>query len=289
MRRPKLNALKVFDAAARHLNFRAAAEELNVTQGAVAQTIRMLESDLGVIFFKRLARGVALTELGAKYHLGVSQGLATIDSATESLFEKTRAVTVSVPPSFASKWLVPRLPYFLETNPGVEVTTIASEALADFQTQDIDVAVRQGARPSGHDLHSVLLAPMRLCIVGSPAIATTKDIAGINVFANGRLIQDGHRHWERLFTDQGIEMTGSLLQFNQSALAMDAAANGQGYAVVPRLLASDDLASNRLVEVWEDQQETQNGFWIVYPKSHRSNKDALTTFVDWMISAVSEG
>jgi len=285
MRTPKLNALKVFDAAARHLNFRAAAAELNVTQGAVAQTVRGLEADLGVRLFRRLARGVALSDVGETYHLEIAQGLAIIDRATNVLKSGSGAVTVSVPPSFASKWLVPRLPYFFEANPGLEVRTVASESVTDFRTQDVDVAVRQGARPTGPGLFITLLAPLHLCIVcaASNARELGRD-CGIEAFAGLPLIQDSHQHWDRLFNAVGIERSGHLLQFNQTALAMDASVNGQGFAVVPRLLASGDLVSGRLVEVWADIHDDQTGYWLVHPENAPSNRQARSSLVDWIIA-----
>lgn len=285
MRTPKLNALKVFDAAARHLNFRVAAAELNVTQGAVAQTVRGLEADLGVRLFRRLARGVALSDVGARYHLEIAQGLAIIDRATNMLNSGSGVVTVSVPPSFASKWLVPRLPYFFEANPGLEVRTVASEAVTDFRTQDVDVAVRQGARPTGQGLFTTLLAPLYLCIVCGASNAAELGVnCGIEAFADLPLIQDSHLHWDRLFNALGIERSGHLLQFNQTALAMDASVNGQGFAVVPRLLASDDLSSGRLVEVWADIRDEETGFWLIHPESAPSNRQARSSLVDWMLS-----
>jgi LysR family glycine cleavage system transcriptional activator len=283
MRTPKLNALKVFDAAARHLNFRLAAEELYVTQGAVAQAIRGLEADLEISLFKRMARGVALTEVGSKYHQEISQGLTIIDMATKNLHTDSQVITVSVPPSFASKWLVPRLPYFFEVNPGIEVRTIANEAVTDFHTQDVDAVVRQGAKPVDKGLLATLLAPTQLGIVCAASNAPEPGtLCDLESFARLPLIQDSHRHWERLFDERGIQRPNHFLQFNQTALAMDAAANGQGCAVVPRLLSFDDVASGRLIEVWSVDCETETGFWVVHPEDAPSNRKARSSFVDWM-------
>lgn len=289
MRAPKLNALKVFDAAARHLNFRLAAVELNVTQGAIAQQIRGLEADLEVALFRRMPRGVALTTVGEAYHEAVARGLAIIDAATAKLHSRSNAITVSVPPSFASKWLVPKLPYFFETNVGVQVTTIASEAVADLRVQDVDIAVRQGPRPTDKGLLVELLTPSRLCVVcGLAAADHSAPIAALSSFADLPLIQDGHRHWERIFGQHGIDHPASVLSFNQTALAMDAAAAGQGFAVVPRLLASDDLRSGRLIEVWAIDQETSDGFWLVQQDEHSPNQAARIPFVEWIRGALRE-
>lgn len=288
MRAPKLNALKVFDAAARHLNFRLAAEELHVTQWAVAQAIRGLEADLEVTLFRRLARGVTLTEAGAKYHREVSQGLAIIDIATKKLHASSQEITVSVPPSFASKWLVPRLPYFFEANPGIEVRTIASEAVTDLHAQDVDAVVRQGPKPVEKNIVATLLASAQLGIVCSASNAPEPgSFSDLESFARAPLIQDSHRHWENLFDERGIgrpDRPDHYLQFNQTALAMDAAANGQGFAVVPRLLSSNDVSSGRLVEVWTAECEIEAGFWVVHPDDAPPNREARSSFVNWMLS-----
>lgn len=289
MRTPKLNALKVFDAAARALNFRIAAGELNVTQGAVAQTIRGVEADLGVRLFKRMARGVALTEVGKKYHHEVSQGLAIIDQATERLHSRSDTITVSVPPSFASKWLVPRLPYFFEANPEIKIRTIASEVLTDLHKQDVDVAVRQGNMPTDGGLYLALLASNQLCIICGPKYASELAMnTDWELFSTLPLIQDSHRLWENLFGEHGIKPLNHIQQFNQTALAMDAAANDQGYAIVPRMLALDDLSSGRLIEVWTDDRETETGFWLVHLDDDPPNSKARSLFVDWMRSEAQD-
>ena len=168
MRPPKLTAIRMFDAAARHLNFRRAADDLNLTQGAVAQAVRGLEGDLGVTLFNRLARGLALTETGKTYHSEISRGLEIIDLATQKLQPRSDTVSISVPPSFASKWLVPRLPGFIEAHPSVEVRIVASEAIADVTGSEVDVAVRQGKRPFASACEVELFAPIVLCAFCSP-------------------------------------------------------------------------------------------------------------------------
>lgn len=287
MRPPRLNALKVFDAAARHHNFRVAAAELNVTQGAVAQAIRGLEADLEVSLFRRLPRGVALTEAGSSYHFEISQALAIIEQATNKLYSYVDAITVSVPPSFASKWLVPRLPYFFEANPGIEVRTIASETVTDFRTQDVHIAIRQGVRPLDEGLVATLLAPSRFCIVcGASFAADLTSEVSVETISGLPLVQDSHRHWESLLDAHGVARLDHFLQFNQTALAMDAAANGQGLAVVPRLLASDDLKAGRLVEVLAVDHQSETGFWLVHPNDDPPNRKARSSFVDWLLADV---
>ena len=285
MRPPKLNAIRMFDAAGRHLNFRLAAEELNLTQGAVAQAVRGLESDLGVDLFKRLARGLAFTDVGNDYHAEVARALAIIDQAAKLLQPHVNTVAVSVPPSFASKWLVPRLPIFVEAYPDIEVRIFASETVTDFRAHDVDVAVRQGTRPADQGLFVEFLAPLDLCAFCSPAAKfSAGHVDHLETFLQFPLIQDAHQHWEKFFAEAGVESPDHFLQFNQTALAMDAAANGQGIAIAPRLLARNDIESSRLVEVWRDCRSQTTGFWLVHPLVGVVNSKARQVLVDWLIS-----
>ncbi len=277
----------MFDAAARHLNFRVAAMELNVTQGAVAQSIRGLEADLGVSLFKRLPRGVALTEVGSRYHSGIARGLAAIDQATEDLRAGSRMITVSVPPSFASKWLVHRLPYFLEKNPGIEVHTVATEAVADFHTQAVDIAVRLGAKPTGDDLVVEALSPVELVIVCGPSVTILPSRNdGIEWFADKPLVQDSHKYWRVLLGDRWESSHTRSVSFNQTALAIDAAIAGKGYAVVPRFIAQGDLASGNLIEVRSVEREAADGFWAVHVDNRPPDAGPRSLFFEWLLEEV---
>ncbi len=286
MRSPRLNAVRMFDAAARHLNFRRAAEDLNVTQGAVAQAVRGLEADLGVVLFRRLARGLALTEAGSAYHAEISRGLSIIDEAIRVLHPRSNTVSISVPPSFASKWLVPRLPDFAEAHPDIEVRIIATEAVADFNAQEIDVAVRQGRRPAlrNADIHK--LTPLQLCAFCSPdAKFLPRRLSHLKRLANQPLIQDSHRYWEQLLPKIGAKLPSQLLQFNQTALALDAAANGQGIAMAPSCLAERDVELGRLVEIWKEKTPSDLGLWLISPKTEPANSVARAVLVDWFKQA----
>jgi len=281
MRTPNLNALRMFDAAARHLNFRLAALEVNVTQGAVAQQVRRLEADLGCKLFHRKARGLELTDIGRNYFGPVRRALAIIDDATDKLRPQGTTLKISVTPSFAAKWLVPRLSAFEQANPGIEVQTVATEGLADFRTDGVDLAIRQGEPPAGGGLRVDYLAPLDLCAVCSPGYA--KTIGPIRHFTDltaHRLVHDGHNQWARLLEEAGLSASSSKMQFNQTALAIEAAMNNQGIALVPWLLAEADITQKRLVEVWRDSQSGTNGYYLVSPQFQKA-KPATRTMIDW--------
>jgi len=277
----------MFDAAARHLNFRLASEELHLTQGAVAQQIRRLEKDLTVQLFHRKARGLALTESGRSYYTSIRRALAIIEDATRKFLPDATRLTLSVTPSFASKWLVPRLSDFAHAHPEIEVQTVASEGLANFQSDGVDIAIRQGLPSTAAGLRVTLLAPLDLCAVCSPDYA--KNIGAsrdLETFAQLQLVQDSHNHWNALLDNAGVKARQRPVQFNQTALAMDAAANGQGIALAPKLLLGNELAAGKLVEVWRIKSLAQNGFYIVYPDS-KAPIPARDTLVEWIISKAS--
>ncbi len=281
MRLPNLNALRMFDAAARHLNFRRAAEELHLTQGAVAQQVRRLEADLGTSLFERRARGLALTPEGRRFHEPVRRALALIADATAALRPEPARVTLSVPPSFAAKWLVPRLAGFAADHPEIDLQTVASEALADFRTDGVDLAIRQGTARETPGLVSERLAPLDLCAVCDPARAATvaaKDLADLT---GEPLIQDGHGLWERLLAAASLAAARRIVRFNQTALAIDAAANGQGIALAPRLLVERDLTAGRLAVVWRAPEEPGSGFHLVRAEGgrHAPARDAVAAWL----------
>lgn len=286
MRPPKLNALSAFDAAARHLNFRRAAVELHLTQGAVAQQVRKLEADLGLPLFHRLARGLALTEQGRLYHHDISRALAIIDRATQTLLATSALITLSVPPSLATKWLVPQLAKFAQLYPEIEIQTLASVDLADFHRDGVDIAIRQTQPPFAEDLVAHVLAPQQLCAVCSPALAQSiGNIQGLQDLIGQRLIQDSHQHWQILLEQASIELPKRILQFNQTALAIDAAAMGQGIALAPKLLLETELTQGKLVIIWQDKRPEQPGFYIVYPLARKANAKARGCVIQYLRAA----
>ncbi|MEY8118466.1 LysR substrate-binding domain-containing protein [Falsihalocynthiibacter sp. BN13B15] len=279
MRNINLNTLQMFDAAARHQNFRLAAEELNLTQGAVAQRIRQLETDLGQPLFERLPRGLKLTKQGQTYHRSIHQALAIITKATAVFKPDGRRITLSVPPSFATKWLVPRLPDFERAHPEIELQIRAEEGLADFKNDGIDLAIRQGAPPFAENLDWALFAPLNLVAIGHHDL----PITSVSDFARYTLIQDSHKHWDALINAEEIVPERRFLQFNQTALAMDAAQNGQGIALIPHIFFN--LTDKAQQVLWSLPASDNVGFYLVWPKD-AAQKTASVAVRDWLLGAL---
>lgn len=268
MHLPSLNALRMFDAAARRQNFGRAAEDLNLTQGAVAQQVRRLEADLGLKLFIRQARGLELTAEGRAYAAEIRRAMAIIEEATHSLAVDSSTLTISVPPSFATKVVAPNLPSFARNHPEIEVEIRASEGIATFRGDGVDMAVRQGGPPFGDDVQAERLCPLILCALSSAGYAASNEAFEIGAaLTRHRLIYDGHAHWDALLDQAGLPRPSQILRFNQTGLALDAAANGQGIALAPAVLANADVEAGRLVELWRSEDAGEQGYYVVTPKS----------------------
>ncbi|HEV7367523.1 transcriptional regulator GcvA [Arenibaculum sp.] len=273
VRLPSLNGLRAFEASARHLNFRLAAEELGVTQGAVAQQVRGLEADLGIRLFDRLPRSLALTATGRAYVANIRRAFELISEATATLRPRPSQVTISVTPTFASKWLIPRLPEFSREHPALELRIVASEGLADFRSDGVDVAVRQGHPPFGPGLAVDPLFEHEVVAVCSPSLIRdrgrplTADDLGDLV-----LLHDAHDLWPQ-FVDHVLGTdrfpSGRGQRFSQTLLAIDAAVAGQGLAVASRFLVEQDLEAGRLVLAFDGSMRGGTDFYVVAPRKPR--------------------
>ena len=167
-RLPPLNALRAFEVSGRRLSFRAAADELGVTQGAVAQQVRALEAHIGQPLFHRLPRGLALTTQGAHFLTDLSRAFSLIGTAAARFSTRPETVTISVTPTFATKMLIPRMSELQAACPGMELRTVAIEALSDFDRDDVDIAIRMARSPFPASLEARLLFRQEIVAVASP-------------------------------------------------------------------------------------------------------------------------
>ncbi|UDL89306.1 transcriptional regulator GcvA [Mesorhizobium sp. PAMC28654] len=291
-RLPPLNALRAFEASARHLNFRIAAEELSVTQGAVAQHIRGLEADLGVKLFERLPRGLALTDEGRAYMPNIRRAFDLISEATLLLRPEPARLTISVTPSFATKWLIPKLPDFVADNPLVDLRIMASESLSSFQADGVDIAVRQGRPPFGAGLVVDLLFPQQLVAVCSPALlqAGAGGIAPADI-QHHVLLHDAHNLWPEFMEKAvGLKMVAEVkrMRFNQTGLAIDAAIAGQGIALASRFLVAADLAAGRLVQPLKAEMRGTQDFYVVVPRK-QAHPEPTQAVRQWLLDAGRAG
>lgn len=288
---PSLNALRVFEAVTRHLNFRLTAEELGVTQGAVAQHIRGLEASLGLKLFDRLPRSLALTAAGAGYAVHIRQAFELIDEATRTLRPEPDRLTLSVTPTFASRWMLPRLPAFTAAWPDIDLRVLASERLVQFHHEGVDLAVRYGRPPFGSGLEATLLFSQTVLAVVSPALLTQHgDAAQPENCLRYPLLHDGHHLWPAflafMFPGQSLQHQHHL-RFNQTALALEAALSGQGIALTSPHFVQNDLASGRLVPAWQREMPVDAGWYLVAPRRPREQA-TVSAVRAWLLSQAEQ-
>lgn len=275
---PPLNALRAFEVAGRRLSFRAAADELGVTQGAVAQQVRALEAHLGLALFRRLPRGLALTATGVSYLAEMTRAFDALGDATARLLVRPEGVTISVTPTFAARVLIPRLADFNAALPGVELRIVATEALSDFDRDQVDIAVRLARPPFPATLEARLLFRQDLVAVASPhLVGRTKLPLAARQLRNLPLLHDAHGHWP-VFMGVSGRLPGAV--FNQTALALDAALAGQGVAIAARAFVQADLNAGRLVQVAEGAAPTGPNYYLLRTRSARPGEAAGTVW-DW--------
>ncbi|WP_146592091.1 LysR substrate-binding domain-containing protein [Puniceibacterium confluentis] len=285
---PSLNGLRAFSAAGRHLSFRAAADELGVTQGAVAQQVRGLEEHLGLRLFLREPRGLSFTEEGRSYHGAVSRAFSQLMDATGALLDTPSRVTISVTPTFASKWLIPRLAEFTEAHPGIDLRITATERVMSFHADGIDLAVRQGRPPFGASMRAELLFPQEIIAVCSPHLVAPDVPLDAAALSRLTLLHDAHDLWPQFLEIAfgAIPKAPRGLHFSQTTLSLDAALAGQGVALASRFLVQRDLDAGRLVRVIQVKFEGGQDFYALLPRQGAS--EAAILVMEWLLSMAHE-
>ncbi|MFY7760354.1 transcriptional regulator GcvA [Aquidulcibacter sp.] len=292
---PPLNALRAFEAAARRLSFTKAAEDLDVTPGAISQQVKILEDFVGQPLFRRLGRAVELTDSARASMPLLREAFERIDDAVRQMRLPLRRerVSVSAAPSFASKWLVPRIDRFQAANPDVQVWVAADMNLVDFAYADVDLAVRYG--PGFYEgVTSEMLMGEEVLPVCSPALLegskplrTPQDLVGHTLLHDVSPDNDPScPDWSMWLTARGVPRADGNqgLRFNQSAMVIDAAASGRGVALAKRAIAAADLQSGRLVAPFSGEGDKVGfAYWLVRPKG-RTMTPALKAFLDWIKS-----
>ncbi|BBO27171.1 LysR family transcriptional regulator, glycine cleavage system transcriptional activator [Marisediminitalea aggregata] len=291
-RLPPLNALKAFEAAARHLSFTRAADELFVTQAAVSHQIKALEEFLSLKLFIRRNRTLLLTEEGQAYFLELKDIFKNLQDATERLLARGSkgAITVATPPSFASQWLVPRISKFSLAYPDIDVRLKAVDFDEGFLADDIDVAIYYGrGRWSGiqaEKLHTEFLTP--LC---SPSLFQgSKPLNSLADLKHHVLLHDSSRAiwkmWLKHFNVYGVNVNQGPV-FSHSMMVMQAAALGQGIALGNSVLAKPELDAGRLIMPFEEKLESRDAYYLVCHEG-QAEMGKIAAFRDWVMNLVQE-
>jgi len=290
-RLPPLNALKAFEAAARHESFTRAAEELCVTQGAVSHQVKALEAELAIKLFNRERQRLIITEAGRDYLAVVRDALDWIAVGTERLLQRQNAgvLTVSTSPDFAAKWLVHRLGHFAEAHSTIDLRVSATMHHVDFAREDVDMAVRHGDG-NWPGLDAVELSAEQLFAVCSPKLLSGRRLGKpADILKFPLLHLDSRADWRKWLQAVGISDAnvkhGPVL--NRASMVIDAAINGQGIALARTTLAAWDLLNGRLVRPFPESLRLSKAYWIVCPKA-TSKVPKIVTFRGWLLAEASQ-
>ena len=285
-RLPPLNALRAFEAAARHLSVKAAAEELCVTPGAVSQMVKTLEQHLGVALFLRMNRRIQLTDAGRDFLPPVRNAFRQILAASARVASPpaSRVLVVGTTAFFASAWLIPRLADFHARHPEIDLQIVTGNALAAFGRDGADIAIRHGlGRYPG-------LQSEHLLTVAVVPVAAAGLVATLGMPRNARDLLDWPRvhdqarsGWQLWFAAQGVEDAGMPRgpAFDDGGLLLKAVAAGQGAGLLPAAMVADELASGRLVQLADQARLEEFAYYLVWP-GRAALPDKARAFRDWL-------
>ncbi|MEM7442496.1 MAG: transcriptional regulator GcvA [Pseudomonadota bacterium] len=288
MRLPSLNALRAFSVAGHHLSFTKTADELNVTQAAVSHQIKTLEDQLGIKLFRREPRGLVLTEAGQAYLTPVRDAFDRLVAATDRLHTRDASgiLTVSVLPSFAARWLVPRLRRFQAAHPEIDLRVAAEDRLTEFDRDGVDVAIRYGGG-NYRGLRTLALFGESFFPVCSPSLLEgANPLREPSDLRHHTLLHDDVRtDWPMWLLAAGIggDVDANRgLTFNDSSLLLQAAVDGQGVALGRSTLVADDIAAGRLVSPFTISLPSHYGYYLVYPEGYVS-RPKVQAFGNWLL------
>lgn len=289
---PPLNALRAFEAAARHLSISLAAAELKVTPAAISHQIRLLEDHIGLPLFTRNGRGLALTDAGGAGLRDLREGFARLGAAMDAIDSLGEAgvLSVSVAPSFASKWLLPRLESFQDRHPEIDVHVSASMQLSDFVKDGVDIAIRYGSGRYA-DVAVEQLLPESLIPVCSPDyLKRNGPFHGAEDLVEATLLHDDSPdndsscpNWEMWLSAAGAKHIDASRgpRFNQSSMVIEAAVLGRGLALAKTTLAAEDIRQGRLVQPFAATHKLDFAYYIVAPRA-KLNLPKVSHFIDWL-------
>ena len=291
VRLPPLNALRAFEAAARHESFAKAADELAVTPAAVSQQIRQLEADLGVTLFRRLPRGLVLTQAGRSALPEFGQAFAHLSRAVEGLRGGSLVgpLVVSVIPSLAGRWLVPRLGRFVAAYPEIEITVRSELRNVDFAREDVDLGIRYGkgiypgldTRPLFTERVFPVCAPALLA--GERPLRKLDDLRHHTLLHDRQLSSDEPSlYWRTWLRDFGVEGWDQDRGpgFTDSLMMLAACERGLGVALGRGGLCADELASGRLVRPFQESRPADYAYYAVTPPGH-AETPRVGAFLAW--------
>lgn len=290
---PPLNALRAFEAAARNMSFTAASEELCVTPSAISHQVRFLEDFIGLKLFTRHHKVISLTAEGVIYLNALSTAFNIIGTATQKLVKSPEkdvlAVRLSLP-TFAMKWLIPRLHRFQSRHAGIDVRITTSLTPVNFKREQVDVFLTRDLTSSGRSRTGLILDE-HLVIVCSPRLLDSRERPRdfSRLTNRTRIVTDSRPDaWPAVYAATGLaEDPGDpSIEFEHYYLALQAAVAGLGVAAVPRCLVEEELDNGMLVQLIEDEVSTNQAYYIAYPED-RADQHNIQIFHEWLLEEAS--
>ena len=286
---PSLSSLQAFEASARHLSFTRAAEELNLSQGAISRQVSALEQSLGIALFERIRQRIVLTQAGKAYAEDVREALGRISAATLNAiaFKGTGgSLELAILPTFGTRWLIPRLPDFSHRHPEVTLNFSTRIVPFDFSRDPLDAAIHFGdAVWPGAVMHRLM--GETIVPVASPALVERLGLHAPEDVLRAPLLRQATRPraWGEWLAAQGLEPERALNgpSFEQFAMVAQAAVAGLGLAIVPRFLVEDELKSGALTIPIARPIESKQAYWLVYPEQ-KKDRPALIAFREWLLA-----
>lgn len=289
---PPLNALRAFESAARHLSFTKAAAELNVTPAAISHQVKALEDLLGIALFRRLTRALRLTDAGQAALPALSQGLDSLAQGVEQMraHGESGVLTISVSPSFGAMWLVPRLERFRSRHPDIEIRIDGTDRLVDLMRDDVDVAVRYG--PGGYKgVQADYLFGQANMPVCSPALLSGEHpLRQPEDLCHHTLLhidwKDAEASWRMWLLAAGLNDVDPTRgpHFTMESMAVQAALDGQGVALIGDKLVADDVATGRLVRPFDPSLSTPLSFsYYLLSAKDGTERPRVAAFRNWLI------
>ncbi|MFY0616708.1 transcriptional regulator GcvA [Shimia sp.] len=293
-----LNALRAFEASARHLSFVAAAEELSVTPAAISHQVKKLEDYLGCPLFRRRTRGLVLVETGQLLAKELHSVFLTLDQAMEHVMEtdKGGSLALTVAPTFAAMWLIPRLQKFYAQHPDIDVLVSTSLGLVDFQRDDFDAAIRLG-HGQWPGLEAIKLfdeSVIPMCsprlLEGQNAIREPSDLKTQVLLHNQSMDFDPNAPtWQTWLDASGTRDVDATrgMQFSLPDHGLQAAIDGAGVVLGWRFLSAKDVQAGRVVELFDLAIPLGSTFYLVYPEAH-SRRPNIVAFREWVLGELKD-
>jgi LysR family glycine cleavage system transcriptional activator len=290
---PPLNSLRAFEAVGRHLSFSKAANELNVTPGAISQQVRGLEDFLEIKLFKRRNRSIVLTDSGQVFLPLLSDGFSRITEAVDSVrrSQGDEPLTITAAPSFTSKWLIPRLCKFQALHPEIDVRIDASSRLVDFVREDIDVGIRFGTGEI-EGLDSNYLFSFDLIPVCSPDLKHEgRALQELSDLRHHTLLHSQDTDFDPSFPDWAMWLATAGVDdvdasrgifFSQGEMVIEAAIEGQGIALAASVMAAGAIESGRLVQPFETRLPVRLSFHLITTRQ-KSRSSKIGAFRQWIL------